>query len=121
MGVVAWIVGLVVALGFVMSGAGKILGNAMMDASRDKFGFADNMWKGLGGLEVLGAVGVIIGLLSDNNNLEWIGFLAAIGLIITMVGALVYHAKENDPPKEMVGAAMMLILTVVYIIAIGAR
>ena len=121
MGVVAWIVGLIAVAGFTMSGMAKIRGLAMMNESRDKFGIADTMWKGLGGLEVLGALGLIIGLLSDENNLEFLGFFAAIGLIITMVGALVFHVRAGDPPKEMGGAIVMLVMCIIYIIAIGAR
>ena len=120
MGVVAWIVGLLAAAGFVMSGMAKISGQAMMEASRTKFGFAEQQWKGLGGLEVLGAVGVVLGLLTD-GNLEILGYLAAMGLIITMIGALVHHQRAGDEPKEMVGAAVMLVLCVVYIIAIVVR
>lgn len=121
MGVLAWIVGLVAAVGFAMSGSAKVTGQAMMEASREKFGFADNLWKGLGGLEMLGALGLVIGLFSDDNSLEFIGFFAAVGLIITMIGALIYHVRAGDPPKELMGAAIMLALVVLYIVAIGAR
>lgn len=120
MGVLAWIVGLIVAAGFAMSGGAKIQGVAMMNESRDKFGFSDGMWKGLGGLEVLGAIGVIIGLVSDGNT-EWIGVFAAIGLIVTMVGALVYHARAGDEPKEMGPAAMLLLLSIAYIVLLAVR
>lgn len=119
MNVVAWIVGLVLTAGFMMSGAMKLMGQPMAMEMAEKLGFT-KLRQAIGGAEVAGAVGVFIGLLSDGGT-EWLGFLAAIGLIATMVGAIVYHARAGDKPKEMMPAAVMGALAVLYIVAIGAR
>ncbi len=70
---------------------------------------------------MLGAVGVFIGILSDESSFEWVGFLAAIGLIVLMVGAVVYHIRGGDKPKDYAPAIVMGALAVLYIIAIGGR
>ena len=65
---------------------------------------------------MLGAVGVFIGVITA--DLEWIGLLAGFGLIALMIGAVVYHNRAGDPPKEMAPAVMMMGLSVLYIIAL---
>lgn len=120
MGVLAWIVGLVLAIGFVMAGLAKLRGIADMNATRDRLGVSESLWRAIGGLEILGAVGVFIGLL-DDGGIEWIGVLAALGLIITMIGAVVYHRRAGDPSKEMMPPVVMLVLAVLYIILLAVR
>lgn len=120
MGVLAWIVGLLLAAGFVAAGAAKVAGAPPMLEMKQKMGLSDNLLKGIGGLEILGGIGVFIGLLSSGDA-ELLGTAAAIGLILMMIGALVYHQRAGDPPKEMAGAIVMLILAVLYIILLGAR
>lgn len=120
MGVLAWIVGLLLTAGFAMSGFGKLRGLEMMNATRDRLGVSDSLWKAIGGLEILGAVGVFIGLLSSGDA-ELVGTAAAIGLIATMVGALIHHVKAGDPAKEMAGAVVMSLLSILYIVLLGLR
>ena len=120
MGVLAWIVGLIVAVGFVVIGGGKLMGMAMMEESRQHLKVSDGLWKAIGGLEILGAIGVFIGLLSDGDA-ELLGTAAAIGLILLVIGALVYHRRAGDAVKDMAPAAMMLVLSVLYIVFLAAR
>ena len=120
MGVLAWIVGLVLAAGFVMAGLAKLRGKADLNATRDRLGVSESLWRAIGGLEILGAVGVFIGLL-DDGGVEWIGVLAALGLIIITIGAAAHHRRAGDPPKELVPAAVMLVLAVLYVILLAAR
>ena len=120
MSVLAWIVGLVVAAGFLAAGASKLMGVPMMAEVRERLGYSEGLQKAIGGLEVLGAIGVFIGLLSSGDA-ELLGTAAAIGLILLMVGAVVYHQRASDPPKEMGGAIVMLILSVLYIILLAVR
>jgi uncharacterized membrane protein YphA (DoxX/SURF4 family) len=119
-GVLAWIVGLVLAIGFLTAGLGKLRGMAGTNAVRERLGVSGSPWRTVGGLEVLGAVGVFLGLL-DDGNIEWIGVLAALGLIVTMIGAVVFHARAGDPPREMVPPIVLLVLAALYIILLAAR
>ncbi len=75
----------------------------------------------IGGAELVGAVGVFIGLLSDGKGLEFAGLLGGVGLLVTMLGAIVYHRRAGDAPKEMAPAGILAVLSILYLIAIGAR
>ncbi|MEM7276370.1 MAG: DoxX family protein [Actinomycetota bacterium] len=121
MGVLAWIVGLVLAVGMLGAGSSKLRGVPAMEESRVRFGLSAGLWRMIGALEVLSAPGLIIGLLTNDNNAEWIGFLAAVGIVALLIGAIVYHARAGDAPKEMMPAGVMLVLAVLYIVFIGAR
>ncbi len=120
MNVVAWIVGLLLAGGFIMAGAAKVRGVEQMVASRDRLGISPNLFTAVGGLEILGAIGLIIGLTGD-GNVELLGTLAAIGLIIVTAGAIVYHRRAADPPQEMMPAAVMLVLSILYVVLLAIR
>ncbi|MEM7323561.1 MAG: DoxX family protein [Actinomycetota bacterium] len=121
MGVLAWIVGLLLAAGIAMAGVSKLRGDAAMVETQERFGMSAGLFRIIGGLEVLAAIGLIIGLFTDGQNAEWIGFLAAVGLILLLIGAVVSHARAGDPPSGWVPAIVMLALSVLYIIFIGAR
>ncbi len=110
-----WITGVILTLGFLMTGGMKLMGHPMVTEMADKLGFA-KLRTLIGGAEVLGAVGVFIGIITD--DLEWLGVLAGVGLIALMVGALSYHQRGGDKPKDMMPAAVMGVLAIVYIIAL---
>lgn len=115
MEILEWVTGIILAIGFVMSGAMKLTGQKMATEMAAKLGY-ENLARPIGIAEVLGAAGVIIGAAS--TDLEWLGVLAAIGFIVLMVGAIVYHQRAGDKPKDMAPAAMMLVIAVLYIIAL---
>ncbi len=120
MGVLAWITGIVLTLGFVASGVMKVTKQGMATSVAHRLGYA-NLLIPIGAAEIAGAVGVFIGLLSDDKGLEWLGLLGGIGLLLTMVGAVIYHVKGGDPPKEAVPAGVLAVLCVLYLIAIMGR
>ena len=64
---------------------------------------------------------MFIGIVSDQRNLEWLGFFAAIGLIVLMVGAVDYHRRAGDGSKHLAPAIVMAVLAVLYLIAISQR
>lgn len=118
--VLAWVTGIILTLGFLMTGSMKLTGNATILEVAERLGF-ENLRQAIGGAEILAAIGVFIGLLTDGNNLEWVGFLAAIGVILLMIGAVIYHVRAGDEPNDWAPAAVMGVLAVLYIIGIGAR
>lgn len=120
MAVVAWIVGLVLTIGFGMSGVMKVIGKPMAVEMAEKLGFS-NLRHAVGAAEMLGAVGIFIGLLFDGRSLELIGLFAAVGLILTMIGAVVFHVQAGEGPKDFAPALVMAALCVLYVVAIGAR
>ncbi|MGI9606850.1 MAG: DoxX family protein [Acidimicrobiales bacterium] len=119
MGALAWIAGILLILLLLMAGTMKITEHEMsLDVAR-RLGVPDQMWTYIGGAEVLGAIGLFLGLLG--GDLEFIGLIAAVGVIALMAGALIYHQRAGDPPKEMLGPLVGLLLTILYVVAIGAR
>lgn len=112
MGALAWIAGIIAALGFAAAGGTKLIGHPMAKDMAAKLGY-ENLRMLIGGAEVLGAVGLIAGLLG--NDWEFAGLLAGIGLIGTMLGAAFYHNKAGDKIKDMAPALVMLGLVVLYL------
>lgn len=111
----AWITGVILIVGFAMAGGTKLMGVAMATEMADRLGYT-RLLRLIGVAEVVGAIGVLIGLVSA--DLEWLGVLAALGLIATMVGAVVYHQRGGDGPKDSAPAVVLAVLAVLYIIAL---
>lgn len=121
MGALAWIAGLIVAVGFAMAGMMKLTGQEMSLRIRDHLGVGEGLWQAIGVAEILGAVAVVIGLFGDGESYEWIGLVGALGLIALMVGALMHHQRAGDQSKDMAPPAMMAVLTIIYLIAYIGR
>lgn len=107
------ILAIVVGGAFAMAGMGKLTGQAMMAEARTHLGLAPPLWKAVGALEVLGAVGLFIGLFAD---LAIIGVLAAAGLVAMTIGAVFYHQKAGDAVKEWLPAVVMGSLAIFFAI-----
>lgn len=107
------ILAVLVAVAFFMFGVGKILDVSMMATAREHLGIDRSLFKIVGALEILGALGVIAGL---HEDLPVIGVLAGIGLIGMTIGATFYHQKAGDSIKDWLPAVMMGSLVIIYII-----
>jgi uncharacterized membrane protein YphA (DoxX/SURF4 family) len=108
---VAIVLSVVLATGFFLFGAAKILDIEMMRQARQHLGMAPGLFKTVGVLEVLGAAGVVVGL---HKDLPIIGVLAAAGLVGMTIGAGFYHQKAGDAMKEWLPAVAMGSLAVAY-------
>ncbi len=112
MNVVLWLLQIVLAFMFLMAGATKLarsraeLGE-QMDWVEDVSG---NAIKAIGGLEVLGAVGLILPAITDVATV--LVPLAATGLAVTMVGATIVHLRRSEMPNVFI-TVMLLIFAVV--------
>ena len=107
------IVAVLLGVGFLMLGVGKLADVKMMAQARQHLGLTSGLFKAIGGLEVLGGAGVLIGLHAD---LPLIGILAAVGLIGMTIGAAAYHQKAGDAMKEWAPAVVMGAMAIFYII-----
>lgn len=87
-------------------------GNGRMDWAED--GSATNM-KLIGMVEVLAAFGLILPMLL--GIIPILTPLAAIGVILTMLGALALHLKRGDEPKSFM--INILILPISAFVAYG--
>jgi uncharacterized membrane protein YphA (DoxX/SURF4 family) len=105
MNIVFWIITGTIALAFLGSGAMKLTQPKEKMAAQMKWveDFDQNTIRGIGALEVLGAIGLVLPRLT--NVLPWLSSLAAIGLILTMIGATVVHVrrKETIVPNIVLG------------------
>lgn len=117
--VAAWIVGVVLMGVFALSGITKLLDIGQVPAARRKFGYRKLEFRLIGLSELAGVAGLLVGLIWF--SLEFIGIAAAVGLTIVMFGALMAHARVEDEAKEIVPAAVMLVLAVLFIVLISLR
>ncbi|NNC80015.1 MAG: DoxX family protein [Acidimicrobiales bacterium] len=117
MEVLEWITAILLLVGIGMAGITKLTDQDMAVETADRLGYR-NIMKPLGGAEVAGAIGVLIGAIS--SDLEWLGVLAALGIVGAMLGALVYHQRAGDT-KEMAPPIVMAVVAVLYIVALFAN
>ena len=62
----------------------------------------------IGTLEVLAAIGLILPQLT--GILPWLVPLAAFGLVLTMIGAVMLHQRRGDGPKAIVQVIILLVM-----------
>ncbi|WP_448256125.1 DoxX family protein [Microbacterium aurum] len=103
-----WIINGMLALAFLGSGGMKLLRPKDALASSGMAyveDFSAGTIKLIGALEVLGAIGLIVPLLT--GIVPVLTPIAAIGLAIIMVGAVVTHIRRKEPPvlPAVLGAA----------------
>ena len=110
----AWIVQALLALAFLMAGVMKATQPREKLAERMTWveDFSPRIVKGIGTLEVLGAVGVILPALT--GILPWLTPLAAAGLILTMIGAMLTHIRRGELSR--IGANVVLLMMATFVI-----
>ena len=114
MNVALWIVAGLLALAFAAAGAMKLAQpRAKLAASGMPWveDFTDGQVKGIGALEVLGALGLI--LPAALGIAEILTPLAAAGLAVVMVGAIVVHLRRGE--SKLVGAPLVLAVLAVVV------
>ncbi len=113
MNIALWIVQGLLAAMFLMAG--------FMKASKPKEEMAERMpWvndfspnavKTIGILEILGAIGLILPWAT--GILPWLTPVAAVGLVLTMIGAAITHARRGEFPG--IGMNVMLLLLSAFV------
>ena len=97
MNIVLWIVAGVLAVGMLASGAMKIARpKAALAASGLGWveDFSDGAVKGIGALEVLAALGLILPAVLDIAPI--LVPIAATGVVLLMIGAAITHARRRE-------------------------
>lgn len=103
------------AVGFVMFGAMKLSGNPdQAKAFTEVYGYTVGFMYVVGAAEVLGAIGLLVGFWKPT-----IAVLAAGGLALTMVGAVVTHLMAG----QGFGVAMFpgILLVLALAVLLGRR
>ena len=110
MNVVLWIVAGVLAAAFPASGLMKLaqpkkkIVDSGMGWAED---FSDGAVKGIGALEVLGALGLILPAVFDVATV--LVPIAATGLALIMLGAAVTHARRKESQMVVVNVVLLLL------------
>jgi uncharacterized membrane protein YphA (DoxX/SURF4 family) len=109
MGIALWVVQVLLAAAFVVSGATKL--------SQPKEKLLKNMaWvedfsqptvRIIGALEVLGAIGIVLPALT--GIVPSLTPLAALGLVLTMIGAALTHLRRSEYSVITVPAVLLIL------------
>lgn len=109
--VITIVLGILLALAYGMSGVQKIVGAKMAIASADHVGASHGLYKVVGALELLAAIGLLVGLA------VWpLGVAAGIGLVLLMVGALVFHIRAGDKIAQFAPAVVLGLVALLEVI-----
>lgn len=121
MNIALWIVNGLLALAFLAAGGMKLarpkdaLSASGMAWVED---FSPGAVKTIGALEVLGALGLVLPRLT--GIAEILTPLAAVGLVLTMVGAVVVHVRRKEPPAPAVVLGVVAAVSAVLGFAVVA-
>lgn len=99
------ILSLLLAAGFILGGAAALLGLPPFPENARRLG----MSRGLGVFIALAeiAAGLAVAAAVFVPAVRPLGVAAAVGLVLLMVGALVYHRRAHDPAGQYVPAAAL--------------
>jgi uncharacterized membrane protein YphA (DoxX/SURF4 family) len=119
MNIALWILQGLLAAMFVMAGLMK-LGKSRDDLMNQKdMNWVESVSSGniklIGLVELLAAIGLILPQLT--GTLPWLTPVAALGLVLTMVGAVALHVKRGDGMKTISRNIFLILLT--GIVAVG--
>ncbi len=116
MSITLWIIQVLLALAFLVAGMTRLTQPieklaAQMGWVRD---FRPSTVRLIGALEVLAALGLILPPIVD--VLPWLAPLAAIGLVVLMIGAAATHLRRKE---TSVIAANVVLLGLAVFVAVG--
>ncbi|WP_329521803.1 DoxX family protein [Spirillospora sp. NBC_01491] len=96
---------------FAFVGVTKLTGAEQQVEAAEHFGIRWDGYRLIGVAELLGALGLLIGL-----GVVWLGVLAAACLLLLMAGALFVHHRSGDSPALMGPAAIAAVLALCTLI-----
>ena len=107
---------LILAAACMLPAAAKLTGHPRMRASAAHFGIAWQRYRLIGVAELAAAAGVLVGLV-------WppVGLLAAVGLAVLLVGAILTHVRSGDSGRELGPALLILAIDALYLVVAVAR
>ncbi|GAA2788890.1 DoxX family protein [Crossiella cryophila] len=112
MNTVLWILQIVLAAAMLGAGAAKLSQgrDKLLDKMTWAESYSDPAFRGIGAVEVLGALGLILPAVTGIAPV--LVPLAATGLAITMLGAVLTHVRRKEF-GQLAPAAVFLVLAVV--------
>ena len=114
MNIALWIVQILLAFAFLMAGTLKATQPIERLAQRMTWVKAVPSWtvRLIGILEILGAIGLILPIVT--GILPWLTPLAAAGLVLTMIGAIILHGRRGEYPN--LGSNVVLLLLALFVV-----
>ncbi len=114
MNTVLWIVQIVLALLFAMVGIMKV--TQPVDRLEARMGWVKDVGSGvvrlIGSLELLGAIGLILPAVT--GIWPWLTPVAAAGLALTMVGAMITHGRRGE--YSNIGFNLVLLALALFVV-----
>jgi len=115
MNIVLWIVQILLALAFLM--AGTLKATQPIDRLSARMTWVKAMKpqqivRLIGILEILGAIGLVLPAVT--GILPWLTPVAAIGLVLTMIGAMMLHARRGEAAH--IAPNVILLLLAAFIV-----
>ena len=114
MNIALWILQGFLAIIFLIAGGIKVIKSKdeLKALGGEKMNWVDSISavsvKLIGTIEVLAAIGLILPQLT--GILPWLVPLAAFGLVLTMIGAVLLHQRRGDGPKAIVQVSILLVM-----------
>jgi uncharacterized membrane protein YphA (DoxX/SURF4 family) len=114
MNIALWIVQGLLGLLFLMVGSMKLM--QPKEKLAERMGWVKDFSAGtvrlIGTFEVLCAIGIVLPSLT--GILPWLSPVAAVGLVLTMIGAAITHARRNE--YQMIITNMVLLLLAAFVV-----
>lgn len=115
MNIALWIIQILLALAFLM--AGTLKATQPIDRLSARMKWVNSLRppqtvRLIGILEVLGAIGLILPAVT--GILPWLTPVAAIGLVLTMIGAMILHTRRGE--ASHIAPNMVLLLLAAFIV-----
>jgi uncharacterized membrane protein YphA (DoxX/SURF4 family) len=83
---------LLLALIYVLAGMARLQRLPASDAVRERLGLSQALWRVAGSVELVGALGLVVGVLA----IPGLAVAAAVGMALMMVAATVVHLRAGD-------------------------
>ncbi len=99
--IASWVIQALLIILFLMMGSGKLMSDPEIVENFKRWDMPNNSHYIIGALEILGAIGLLIPRLAG---------LAAVGLILLMVGALFTHITHGEIFEVMPMLALLVII-----------
>ena len=106
------LVQVVLGLLFLLIGSMTVAGRKMFVENFRRFGYPQWFRVITGSLEVLGGLGLLVGIW-----LPWLAELASAGLILVMLGAVFTQLRTKDPLKKISLAILLGALAIVVAVS----
>jgi uncharacterized membrane protein YphA (DoxX/SURF4 family) len=108
MNIVLWILQVLLAIMFFLAG---VMHGFQQERAKAQFKWPADVSPGLltfiGVAEILGAIGLILPALT--GVLPWLTPLAALGLAVIMLLAIIFHARRREYPNIVVNLILLIL------------